>query len=215
MRRAFSSFHAPERQKIGERVKHLRSKSQAGIHNIAERHTLSGTGRPRAAYTRTHFGGEVRCPLMPKNVCRRWRSSLAKRPRKARALLLENQGMEATKVSTSTKVTGQWIASLRPSTIRTLRRPVRFIAQRRPLAGRHPHLFPVLSRACHAAGCLARFNLTQMLMEPDLETVDVDVHLVATLLTLSKVIPKKRRTQRARSSAKSSTSWNASSRTRC
>lgn len=39
---------------------------------------------------------------------------------------------------------------------------------------------------------LQRLNLTQMLMEPEiLETVDVDVHLVATLLTLSKVIPEK------------------------
>src|SRR6266496_4024822 len=39
---------------------------------------------------------------------------------------------------------------------------------------------------------LQRLNLTQMLMEPEiLETVDADVHLVATLLTLSKVIPEK------------------------
>ena len=39
---------------------------------------------------------------------------------------------------------------------------------------------------------LQRLNLTQMLMEPEiLETVDADVHLVATLLSLSKVIPKK------------------------
>ncbi|HEY6408297.1 MAG TPA: hypothetical protein VIY29_12590 [Ktedonobacteraceae bacterium] len=37
---------------------------------------------------------------------------------------------------------------------------------------------------------LQRLNLTQMLMEPEiLESVDADVHLVATLLTLSKVIP--------------------------
>jgi Mg-chelatase subunit ChlD len=39
---------------------------------------------------------------------------------------------------------------------------------------------------------LKRLNLTQMLLEPEmLEQVDADVHLVATLLTLSKVIPEK------------------------
>ena len=39
---------------------------------------------------------------------------------------------------------------------------------------------------------LQRLNLTSMLMEPEmLETVDADVHLVATLLSLSKVIPEK------------------------
>src|SRR6266581_8307397 len=39
---------------------------------------------------------------------------------------------------------------------------------------------------------LQRLNLTQILMEPEiLETVDADVHLVATLLSLSKVIPEK------------------------
>src|SRR5712691_5744087 len=39
---------------------------------------------------------------------------------------------------------------------------------------------------------LQRLNLTKMLMEPEmLETVDADVHLVATLLSLSKVIPEK------------------------
>jgi Mg-chelatase subunit ChlD len=39
---------------------------------------------------------------------------------------------------------------------------------------------------------LQQLNLTQMLMEPEiLETVDADVHLVATLLSLSKVIPEK------------------------
>src|SRR6266851_1866989 len=39
---------------------------------------------------------------------------------------------------------------------------------------------------------LQRLNLTQMLMEPEiLETVDADVHLVSTLLSLSKVIPEK------------------------
>ncbi len=39
---------------------------------------------------------------------------------------------------------------------------------------------------------LQRLNLIQMLMEPEmLETVDADVHLVATLLSLSKVIPEK------------------------
>src|SRR6266487_3384850 len=38
---------------------------------------------------------------------------------------------------------------------------------------------------------LQRLNLTQILMEPEiLETVDADVHLVATLLSLSKVIPE-------------------------
>ena len=39
---------------------------------------------------------------------------------------------------------------------------------------------------------LQRLNLTQMLLEPEmLEHVDADVHLVATLLSLSKVIPEK------------------------
>ncbi len=39
---------------------------------------------------------------------------------------------------------------------------------------------------------LHRLNLTQMLLEPEmLENVDADVHLVATLLSLSKVIPEK------------------------
>jgi Mg-chelatase subunit ChlD len=39
---------------------------------------------------------------------------------------------------------------------------------------------------------LQRLNLTQMLTEPEmLETMDADVHLVATLLSLSKVIPEK------------------------
>src|SRR5713226_950127 len=39
---------------------------------------------------------------------------------------------------------------------------------------------------------LERLNLTQMLLEPEmLEQVDADVHLVATLLSLSKVIPEK------------------------
>lgn len=39
---------------------------------------------------------------------------------------------------------------------------------------------------------LERLHLTQMLMEPEiLESVDADVHLVATLLSLSKVIPEK------------------------
>jgi Mg-chelatase subunit ChlD len=39
---------------------------------------------------------------------------------------------------------------------------------------------------------LERLNLTQMLLEPEiLEHVDADVHLVASLLTLSKVIPEK------------------------
>src|SRR5260221_7491224 len=39
---------------------------------------------------------------------------------------------------------------------------------------------------------LERLNLTQMLLEPEmLEAVDADVHLVATLLSLSRVIPAK------------------------
>src|SRR5437764_14651408 len=39
---------------------------------------------------------------------------------------------------------------------------------------------------------LIRLNLTQMLTEPEmLENVEADVHLVATLLSLSKVIPEK------------------------
>ena len=39
---------------------------------------------------------------------------------------------------------------------------------------------------------LQKLNLTQMLLEPEmLEQVDADVHLVATLLSLSKVIPAK------------------------
>jgi Mg-chelatase subunit ChlD len=39
---------------------------------------------------------------------------------------------------------------------------------------------------------LQKLNLTQMLLEPEmLEQVDADVHLVATLLSLSKVIPEK------------------------
>jgi Mg-chelatase subunit ChlD len=39
---------------------------------------------------------------------------------------------------------------------------------------------------------LQRLNLTQMLLEPEmLENVDADVHLVATLLSLSRVIPEK------------------------
>lgn len=39
---------------------------------------------------------------------------------------------------------------------------------------------------------LQRLNLTQMLLEPEmLENVDADVHLVATLLSLSRVIPSK------------------------
>ena len=39
---------------------------------------------------------------------------------------------------------------------------------------------------------LERLRLTQMLLEPEiLEHIDADVHLVASLLTLSKVIPEK------------------------
>ena len=40
LRRAFTGFHAPERQKMGEKVKYLRSKSQAGIHTTGEQSTL-------------------------------------------------------------------------------------------------------------------------------------------------------------------------------
>ena len=41
---------------------------------------------------------------------------------------------------------------------------------------------------------LERLNLTQMLLEPEmLEPVEPDVHLVATLLSLSRVIPEKTR----------------------
>ena len=40
LRRAFAGFHAPERQKMGEKVKYLRSKSQAGIHTTGEQSTL-------------------------------------------------------------------------------------------------------------------------------------------------------------------------------
>src|SRR5258708_26959939 len=39
---------------------------------------------------------------------------------------------------------------------------------------------------------LERLNLTQMLLEPELlETVEADVHLVASLLSLSRVMPEK------------------------
>src|SRR6516165_8996534 len=41
---------------------------------------------------------------------------------------------------------------------------------------------------------LERLNLTQMLLEPEtLETVEADIHLVGTLLSLNNVIPKKTR----------------------
>jgi hypothetical protein len=40
LRRAFTGFHAPERQKMGEKVKYLRSKSQAGIPITGEQSTL-------------------------------------------------------------------------------------------------------------------------------------------------------------------------------
>jgi Family of unknown function (DUF5682) len=41
MRRAFSGFHAPERQKMGEKVKYLRSKSLARVGGITERQKLN------------------------------------------------------------------------------------------------------------------------------------------------------------------------------
>jgi len=41
MRRAFSGFHAPERQKMGEKVKYLRSKSLARAGGITERQKLN------------------------------------------------------------------------------------------------------------------------------------------------------------------------------
>jgi Family of unknown function (DUF5682) len=41
LRRAFSGFHAPERQKMGEKVKYLRSKPQAGTHTTGKPGTLN------------------------------------------------------------------------------------------------------------------------------------------------------------------------------
>src|SRR5579864_1430382 len=52
--------------------------------------------------------------------------------------------------------------------------------------------FPKSSVQLMQKDALERLNLTQMLLQPEmLETVEADVHLVANLLSLSKVIPEK------------------------
>lgn len=52
--------------------------------------------------------------------------------------------------------------------------------------------FPTPTVQLMQKDALERLNLTQMLMEPEmLETIDADVHLVANLLSLSRVIPEK------------------------
>ena len=52
--------------------------------------------------------------------------------------------------------------------------------------------FPSTAVRVMQQDALERLNLTQMLLEPEmLEQVDADVHLVSTLLSLSKVIPEK------------------------
>ena len=52
--------------------------------------------------------------------------------------------------------------------------------------------FPTSSVQLMQKDALERLNLTQMLLEPEmLETVEADVHLVANLLSLSRVIPEK------------------------
>ncbi len=52
--------------------------------------------------------------------------------------------------------------------------------------------FPAPTVRVMQQDALDRLNLTQMLLEPEmLEQVDADVHLVATLLSLSRVIPEK------------------------
>ncbi len=52
--------------------------------------------------------------------------------------------------------------------------------------------FPTSAVRVMQQDALDRLNLTQMLLEPELlETVEADVHLVANLLSLSKVIPEK------------------------
>ena len=52
--------------------------------------------------------------------------------------------------------------------------------------------FPTSAVRIMQQDALERLNLRQMLLEPELlETVEVDVHLVANLLSLSKVIPEK------------------------
>ena len=63
---------------------------------------------------------------------------------------------------------------------------------------------------------LERLNLTQMLLEPEmLETVEADVHLVATLLSLSRVIPEKTKETARQVVRKVVEDWSASWRTRC
>ncbi|HEU5378459.1 MAG TPA: VWA domain-containing protein [Ktedonobacteraceae bacterium] len=52
--------------------------------------------------------------------------------------------------------------------------------------------FPTPTVQLMQKDALERLNLTQMLMEPEmLETIEADVHLVANLLSLSRVIPEK------------------------
>lgn len=52
--------------------------------------------------------------------------------------------------------------------------------------------FPTSTVQVMQKDALERLNLTQMLLEPEmLETVEADVHLVANLLSLSRVIPEK------------------------
>ena len=52
--------------------------------------------------------------------------------------------------------------------------------------------FPTPTVQLMQKDALERLNLTQMLLEPEmLETIDADVHLVANLLSLSRVIPEK------------------------
>lgn len=52
--------------------------------------------------------------------------------------------------------------------------------------------FPTSTVRLLQQDALQRLNLTQMLLEPEmLENVDADVHLVATLLSLSRIIPSK------------------------
>ncbi|HEY1353334.1 MAG TPA: VWA domain-containing protein [Ktedonobacteraceae bacterium] len=54
--------------------------------------------------------------------------------------------------------------------------------------------FPTSSVQLMQKDALERLNLTQMLLEPEmLETVEADVHLVANLLSLSRVIPEQTR----------------------
>jgi hypothetical protein len=54
--------------------------------------------------------------------------------------------------------------------------------------------FPTSSVQVMQKDALERLNLTQMLLEPEmLETVEADVHLVANLLSLSRVIPDQTR----------------------